>query len=70
MSKPVYDHVDEQFSFALLGPIRDQIRVLEDRTHHYIHHVRMSPESQEKVRRAHEVLINAREEVERLRSES
>jgi hypothetical protein len=70
VEKQVYDHVDQQYAFALIGPLRDQVRVLEERAHHYVHHVRMSPDDLEILEQVHSVLANARGDLERLRAES
>jgi hypothetical protein len=70
VEKQVYDHVDQQYAFGLIGPLRDQVRVLEERAHHYVHHVRMSPDDLEILQRVHSVLANARGDLERLRAKS
>lgn len=68
MSADYYDHVDLQYPSALIGPINEQLRALEGRLDHYVHHVRMTDEDRRTMEQAHRALVNAREELERLRS--
>jgi hypothetical protein len=70
MAEQYFDHVDQQYPFALIGPLREQVRVLEDRAHHYVHHVRMSDEDRTTMERVHALLAETRAELERLRGES
>lgn len=70
MADHYYDHVDQQYPYALIGPLREQVRTLEIRADHYVHHVRMSDEDQETMKRVHAVLATAREELERLLAQS
>lgn len=65
-----FDHVDQQYPYALIEPLREQLRVLEDRADHYVHHVRMSDEDRATMEQVHNALTSAREELERLRSQS
>jgi hypothetical protein len=62
-----FDHVDQQYAYALIGPLNEQIRVLEDRAHHYVHHVRMSDDDRSRLERVHQLLTETRQELEALR---
>lgn len=70
MTVEYYDHVDQQYPYALIGPLREQLRTLEERANHYVHHVRMSPEDKATMEQVYKTLTNAREELERLRAQS
>ena len=70
MSASYYDHVDQQYPFALIGPLMEQVAVLEDRAHHYVHHVRMTDDDRETMEQVERALTNARSELERLRRTS
>lgn len=70
MTAEYYDHVDQQFPYALIGPLREQVKVLEERANHYVHHVRMSEEDRATMERVQQTLARAREELEQLRDQS
>jgi hypothetical protein len=70
MTEQYFDHVDQQYPYSLIGPLREQVQVLEDRAHHYVHHVRMSDGDRETMARVQRVLADARAELEKLRNES
>lgn len=60
-------HLAEQNAYALLGPIRDSLQELEQRTAHYVERLAMEPSDQDTLRAASRALASACEEVERLR---
>jgi hypothetical protein len=70
MRPEYYDHVDQQYPYALIGPLREQLQVLEDRADHYVHHVRMSDDDRETMERVHSLLAATRAELETLRDKS
>ena len=70
MRPEYFDHVDQQYPYALIGPLREQLKVLEDRADHYVHHVRMSDEGRQTMENVHKLLAETRAELERLRAES
>jgi hypothetical protein len=70
MAEQYFDHVDQQYPYALIGPLREQVRVLEDRAHHYVHHVRMDDSDRATMEKVHALLESTRAELERLRTES
>jgi hypothetical protein len=70
MPEQYFDHVDQQYSYSLIGPLREQVRVLEERAYHYANHVRMADEDRERIQRVHQLLTDTRAELERLRAES
>ncbi|MEX2426175.1 MAG: hypothetical protein WD401_05350 [Thermomicrobiaceae bacterium] len=67
MREQYFDHVDQQYPYALIGPLREQIRVLEERADHYVHHVRMSDEDRKTMERVHALLAETKTELEKLR---
>lgn len=67
MREQYFDHVDQQYPYALIGPLREQIRVLEQRADHYVHHVRMSDDDRKTMERVHELLAETKAELEKLR---
>ncbi|TVR72968.1 MAG: hypothetical protein EA415_08525 [Sphaerobacteraceae bacterium] len=70
MAEQYFDHVDQQYPYALIGPLREQVRVLEDRAHHYVHHVRMDDDDRATMEKVHALLEATRAELERLREAS
>ncbi len=67
MAEQYFDHVDQQYPYALIGSLQEQVRVLEDRAHHYVHHVRMSDDDRKTLERAHKLLAETRTELQKLR---
>lgn len=70
MTEQYFDHVDQQYPYALIGPLREQIQVLEDRAHHYVNHVRMSDDDRKTLEQVHQLLADTRARLEELREES
>lgn len=70
MRPEYFDHVDQQYPYALIGPLREQLQELEDRADHYVHHVRMSDEDRKTMERVHTLLADTRAELEKLREAS
>ena len=60
-------HISEQYAHALLEPVTATLRELEARTRHYVDRVNLSAADQESMRKAHEAIATARQEVERQR---
>jgi hypothetical protein len=63
-------HVREQPAYALLGPMRASLLELERRAQHYVDRVNMEPSDVEALRAAHQAIARARQEVERIWTES
>jgi hypothetical protein len=59
-------HLGEQQASALLGPIADALRELEQRAGHYADRLRLSDADQQAILTAHQAIAKARAEVERL----
>jgi hypothetical protein len=70
VSEQYFDHVDQQYPFALIGPLQEQVRILENRANHYVHHVRMAEEDRKTMERVERLLAETRAELKRLRSEA
>ena len=70
MRPEYFDHVDQQYPYALIGPLREQLQVLEDRADHYVHHVRMSDEDRQTMEQVHRLLTETRAELEKLRDQA
>jgi hypothetical protein len=70
VSEQYFDHVDQQYPYALIGPLQEQVRILENRANHYVHHVRMDEQDRKKMERVERLLAETRVELERLRSEA
>ena len=70
MRPEYFDHVDQQYPYALIGPLREQLQVLEERADHYVHHVRMSDEDRKTMEQVHKLLADARAELDNLREAS
>jgi hypothetical protein len=66
MTETYFDHVDQQYSYALIGPLRDQLRVLELRARHFANHVRMSDEDRATITQVQTLLEQTRAELDRL----
>jgi hypothetical protein len=67
VTEQYFDHVDQQYAYSLIGPLREQLSILEERAHHYVHHVRMSDDDRNRLERVHELLAETRRELESLR---
>ncbi len=70
MRPEYFDHVDQQYPYALIGPLREQLQVLEKRADHYVHHVRMSDGDRKTMEQVHQLLADTRAQLEKLRDES
>jgi hypothetical protein len=67
MAEQYFDHVDQQYPYALIGPLREQVRMLEERADHYVHHVRMSDDDRKTMERVHSLLAETKAELQKLR---
>jgi len=63
-------HLAEQNAYALLGPIAETLRELEQRTQHYVDRLAMEIADQDTLRAARQALAAAHAEIERLRDAS
>ena len=63
-------HIAEQQASVLLGPVVDALRELEGRTEHYAARLHLSDADQEALLAAHQTIVSARAEVERIRAGS
>jgi hypothetical protein len=59
-------HVREQSASVLLGPVRDTLRELEQRTKHFAERLNLEPGSDKTLTEAHAALAQARQALERL----
>jgi hypothetical protein len=59
-------HLSPQEAYALLGPVRDELRRLTARTAHYASRLTLEPAQLEAVQDAQRVLAAASQEVERI----
>jgi hypothetical protein len=59
-------HLSPQEAYALLGPVRDELRRLTARTAHYASRLALEPAQLEAVQDAQRVLAAASQEVERI----
>jgi hypothetical protein len=63
-------HLREQQADALLAPINTSLREMEHRVQHYLDRVTLAAPDADALQRAHTVLSDASQEIERLWNES
>jgi hypothetical protein len=66
VTQPAKLHIIRQEATALLGPIRDELVQLENRTIGFVERLDLSPADEARLRRAQRALATARAEIERL----